>query len=82
MQEPKEMQFDSCVRKIPWERKWQPTPVFLPMEFHGQRSLVGYGPSSLKESDTTEVTEHTRMPTQATSTLDGLSTQPHQDVTT
>ena len=43
---------------------------------------MGYGPSSLKESDTTEVTEHTRMPTQATGTLDGLSTQPHQDVTT
>ena len=30
--------------KIPWRREWQPTPVFLPREFHGQRSLVGYGP--------------------------------------
>ena len=34
--------FDPWVRKIPWRREWQPTPVFLPGEFHGQRSLVGY----------------------------------------
>ena len=38
----------SWVRKIPWRRKWQPTPVFLPGEFHGQRSLAGYSPWSLK----------------------------------
>ena len=31
--------FDPWVGKIPWRRKWQPTPVFLPGEFHGQRSL-------------------------------------------
>ena len=31
--------FDSWVRKIPWRRKWQPTPVFLPGKSHGQRSL-------------------------------------------
>ena len=37
-----------------WRRKWQPTPVFLPGEFHGQRSLVGYSPWGRKESDTTE----------------------------
>ena len=36
---------------------WQPTPVFLPAECHGQRSLAGYGPQGCKESDTTEVTE-------------------------
>ena len=30
--------------KIPWRRAWQPTPVFLPGEFHGQRSLAGYSP--------------------------------------
>ena len=36
--------FSPWVREIPWRRKWQPTPVFLPGEFHGQRSLVGYGP--------------------------------------
>ena len=35
-------------------RKWQPTPVFLPGEFHGQRSLMGYSPWGHKESDTTE----------------------------
>ena len=32
------------VGKIPWRRKWQPTPVFLPGESHGKRSLVGYSP--------------------------------------
>ena len=36
--------FDSLVRKIPWRRKWQPTPVLLPGRSHGQRSLVGYSP--------------------------------------
>ena len=46
--------FDPLVRKIPWRRKWQPTPVFLPGESHGQRSLVGYSPWGRKESDTTE----------------------------
>ena len=30
------------VRKVPWRRAWQPTPVFLPRESHGQRSLAGY----------------------------------------
>ena len=32
------------VRKIPWRMEWLPTPVFLPGEFHGQRSSVGYSP--------------------------------------
>ena len=36
--------FDPWVRKIPWRRAWQPTSVFLPGEFHGQRSLAGYSP--------------------------------------
>ena len=36
--------FDPWVGKIPWRREWLPTPVFLPGEFHGQRSLVGYSP--------------------------------------
>ena len=44
--------------KISWRREWQPTPVFLPGEFHGQRSLAGYSPWGHKESDTTEATEH------------------------
>ena len=46
--------FDSWVLKIPWRRKWQPTPVFLPGEFHGQRSLAGYSLRGCKEPDTTE----------------------------
>ena len=45
--------FDPWVRKIPWRRKRQPTPVFLPGKSHGPRSLVGYNPWGLKESDTT-----------------------------
>ena len=36
--------FDSWVGKIAWKREWQPNPVFLPGEFHGQRNLVGYSP--------------------------------------
>ena len=40
--------------KIPWRRKCQPTPVFLPGKPHGWRSLVGYSPWGRKESDTTE----------------------------
>ena len=50
--------FDPWVRKIPWKRAWQPTPVFLPGESHGQRSQAGYSPWGHKESDTkvTEVT--------------------------
>ena len=42
------------VGKIPCRKAWQPTPVFLPGEFHGQRSLMGYSPWGCKESDTTE----------------------------
>ena len=44
----------SMVGKIPWRREWLPTPVFLPGEFHGQRSLVGYSPWSHKESGMTK----------------------------
>ena len=39
-----ETQVRSLSWKIPWRREWLPTPVFLPGESHGQRSLVGYGP--------------------------------------
>ena len=46
--------FDPWVRKIPWRRKWQPTPVLLPRKFYGWRSLVGYSPWDRKDSDTTE----------------------------
>ena len=40
--------------RFPWRRKWQAIPVFLPGEFHGQRSLAGYSPWGYKESDTTK----------------------------
>ena len=46
--------FDPSVGKIPWRRKWQPNPVFLPGESHGRRSLVDYSQWGPKESDTTE----------------------------
>ena len=42
--------FDPCVGKTPCRRAWQPTPVFLPGESHGQRSLVGYSPWGRKKS--------------------------------
>jgi len=45
---------DSWVGMIPWRRAWQPTPVFLPGKFHGQRSLAGYSLWGHKESDTTK----------------------------
>ena len=52
--------FNPRVWKISWRRAWQPTPVFLHGEFHGQKSLVGYSPSSRKELDmlSTEDTTH------------------------
>ena len=46
--------FDPWVGKIPWRRAWQPTPVFLPRESHGQRNLENYSPWGHKESDMTE----------------------------
>ena len=50
----KRCRFDPWVREIPWRREWQPTLVFLPEKFHGQRSLVGCSLRGGKESDTTE----------------------------
>ena len=50
--------FDPWVRKTPRRRAWQPTPVFMPGESHGQRSLEGYGSRGHRESDTTAVTDH------------------------
>ena len=55
----KRSRFHPWVRKIPWRRKWLPTPVFLPGKSHGQRSLAGYSPRGCKESDTTEWVERT-----------------------
>ena len=51
-----ETRFDLWVRKITWRRAQQPTAVFLPGISHGQRTLAGYSPWGLKESDTTEGT--------------------------
>ena len=49
------------VGKLPWSRKWQPTPVFLPGECHGQTSLGGCGPWGRTESDTTEHSQTYKM---------------------
>ena len=49
-----ETPLDSWVGKIPWRKKWQPTPVFLAGDYHRKRSLVGYSPKGRKKSDTTE----------------------------
>ena len=48
--------FNPCFGKIPWRRGWKrlPTPIFLPDEFHGQKTLAGYSPWGGKELDTTE----------------------------
>ena len=56
MQKIQETWVPSVGQEDPGRRTWQPTPVFLPGEFHGQRSLVGYSPWGCKESDTTEWT--------------------------
>ena len=49
----KRCRFDPWIRKIPWRRAWKPTPVFLPGEFHGQRSPESYSPWGGTESDRT-----------------------------
>ena len=48
--------FNPWVGKIPWRRAWQPIPVFMPGESHGQRSLAGYSPWCRKELDMNEAT--------------------------
>ena len=60
----KRLRFDPWVRKIPWRREWEPTPVFLPGDSHGQRSLVNCRPWGRKELDTTERLTHTHTHTQ------------------
>ena len=49
-----EMQFNPCIGKIPWSKKRQPFPVFLPEKSHGQGRLVGYSPWGCRELDTIE----------------------------
>ena len=46
---------DEEEEKVPWRRKWQPTPIFWPGESHGQRSLAGYSTWGLKALDMTEL---------------------------
>ena len=46
--------FDTWVGKIPWRRKWQSTPVFLPGKSHGQRTLLVYSPWCSKVLEMTE----------------------------
>ena len=46
-------EFDPWVGKIPWRKKWQPTPVFLPLKSHGQRCLVGSSPEGPTQLQTT-----------------------------
>ena len=51
--------FSPWIGKVPRRKAWEPTPVFLPGESHGQRSLVGCSSQGHKQSDTTETTKHT-----------------------
>ena len=44
--------WETWVKKIPWRKKWQPTPVFLPGEFHGQRNPAGYTVNGVTKSQT------------------------------
>ena len=52
-------EFHPWVANLPWRRAWQPTPVFLPEESHGQKSLVSPSPWGCKELDMTERLTHT-----------------------
>ena len=61
IQETKKRGFDPWVRKIPWSRKWPPTPVFLPGKSHEQRSLVGYSPMGLQSQ--TQLSMHAQRDT-------------------
>ena len=55
------LRFHPWVGEIPWRKAWQSSPVFLPEESHGQRSLVDCSPWRRKESDTTKATEHLKV---------------------
>ena len=72
MQETEETQLPFLSQEDPWSRKWQPTPVFLPGKFHGQRSLEGYSQQGHKELDTTEsICTHTYTHTNKNNNLQG-----------
>ena len=71
--------FNPWVEKIPWRKKWQPTPVFLPGKSHGQRSLAGCSPWSHKELDTTDrVTNKPQIPVTRSCVEVGSSLTPSQ----
>ena len=58
-EETQETRFDPWAGKLPWRRAWRPTPVLLPGESHGQRSLAGYSPGGHKEADMSERLQNT-----------------------
>ena len=63
----KQRSFSLWVGKMPWRKKWQPTPVFLLGKSHGHRSLVGYSPWGHKELDMTDpLTAHPHSPNSKT----------------
>ena len=64
--------FDPWVRKIPWRRKWQPTPVLVPGKPHAQRSLVGYSPWDHKRARHNWVTKQYLLPFQQSSRQPGI----------
>ena len=67
--------FNPWVGKIPWRRKWQPTPALLLGKFHGWRGLIGYSPWGCKESDTTE---RLQVHFQIATTASGCNTGQHK----
>ena len=56
------LKFNPWVGKMPWRRKWQPTPVLLPGKSHGQRILAGYSPWGHKRVEHNLVTKQENMP--------------------
>ena len=67
--------FNPWVRKIPWRRKWQPTPVCQPGKSHGHRNLVGYSPWDRRRAGHDLVTQHTQRHKLATHTFDRKETR-------
>ena len=74
MQVMQETRVQSLGWEDPWRRKWQPTPVFLPGESHGQKNLMSYNPRGCKESDMTDHYPHTH--THTHTSLYGVTTAP------
>ena len=72
--------FHLWVRKIPWGREWQPTPVFLTGESHGQRSLAGHSPWGLKELGTSEQLTHTHTHTHTHTRVHTHETWQYKDI--